>query len=119
MAVRAGQRAFARLLPTALERPSDPSHPEPERLLARVEVVELQRADVAVVATQLAAATGLCHEQRLDLAPSSNHAVTPALLAAVVILRAVPHEVVSRTPDTHARSCGRPSPRGRAAREVF
>jgi hypothetical protein len=89
VAVRAQQHALARLGAAALERTRHPAQPKAKGFGRRIQMVELERADVAVVAAEDAAATGLGDQQRLDLAPARDDALLAALLATVMIQRAV------------------------------
>jgi hypothetical protein len=73
MAVGAQEDALARLGTNGLERPSQSAVSEPEILRRTITVMELQRADVAVLAAQVAAATGIRHKDLLQLPPSSRN----------------------------------------------
>src|SRR3954451_24837766 len=75
MAIRAEQHALAGLLPQDRQRPRHAVVGEAEALLHRIDVVELQRTDVPVVAAHDARTSGLFDQDLLDLpAPAGDRA---------------------------------------------
>ena len=82
MTVGAHEHALRGLGSCVLEGPADPLHRQSERLLRRVEMVELPRAGEAVVAAEDAAAPGLLDQARLTrrrraVTASPRHLLTP------------------------------------------
>src|SRR4051812_39432667 len=82
MAVGAEQAALRRLSPHRGERSRQPSHTELERLLGGIQVVELERAHIAVVAAQRTATTSFLNEYLLDPPPPVRDSVDAAFRAA-------------------------------------
>jgi len=84
VAVRAEQHALAGFGSKTLDRSGTPALREPELLLSRIEVAEVKRAVVAVVAAPRAPTTRLRNELRLLPAPPLRYPLTPAAHGAIV-----------------------------------
>jgi hypothetical protein len=85
VAVRAEQDTLSGLLPRLLDTPGEPLMRERKALPVRVEVMELQGGDAAVVSAHPAAAARLSYKGSLDLPPSLGHTrlgATPAPVSA-------------------------------------
>lgn len=78
MTIRAQKNALLRLGTSAVERTRHPGDAQREPLLARIQVMELQRTYVPVISTNRAAAPGLGHENRFDLPSASRDRLLPA-----------------------------------------
>ncbi len=83
MAVCAEQNALTRLLACSGQRPGDAARTQREALVSSVEVMELQRRDATVIATQHAPAASLRHEDSLDLPPPPRHRLRVASGASI------------------------------------
>src|SRR5439155_24251547 len=90
VAVGTEQHAFAGLGARTLERPTDPLLAEREPLAVGVEMMELKRGRVPVVAAEPAATTRFRDEDRLDLAPPAHNRLGPAAQARVAPARSTP-----------------------------
>ena len=73
MAIRAEEKAFPGFLPKPVDSSREATERKPELLRLGVEVVEMQRAQIFVVSTELTSPTSLCDEDRLRAAAASNH----------------------------------------------
>src|SRR5205814_1696132 len=82
VAVGAEEQAFARLLPHRLECQRNVSDLKP--LLLWVEMMEFQRPEVLLVATEPAPAACIRDQDLLDPTPAAGHAAHTALLASKV-----------------------------------
>src|SRR4051794_16098624 len=92
MTVAAQQHALRGLLARAFERARNAGVREPECLRRGIEVMEVQRPCMPVVATQDAAAAGLGDEDRLDRAAARGDPLLAAALAPVMVVRSVADE---------------------------
>ena len=83
MAVGAEQNAFPSLLARLRETAGGPLSRQRECLPVRIDVMELQGGDTAVVSAHTAATARLGNENPLDLPPALRHALLRTTLAAV------------------------------------
>src|SRR4051794_37642787 len=82
VAVRAEQDALSGFGPEMLDLPCQAAAPQPETLLRRVHVMEVQSRQTPVVAAEPTAPSGLLDEDLLRLAPPSGHSVCGATTAS-------------------------------------
>jgi hypothetical protein len=83
MAVCAQQNAFRGLGPNGLQRSREAAIREAELLVLTVAVVELERADPAVVTADVAAPARFPHQDLLEFSPAPRNGLRPAAKAAV------------------------------------
>src|SRR5262245_37952991 len=106
MTVGAEQDAFGDLLTDVVDRPGDTPLGDPERLLSRVEVVKLKRAEAAVIPAQHTLAPGLLDKDLLDLSPPSGNGLGSALLApwvpSIADQRELGLAMAATVPDDHS-----------------
>jgi hypothetical protein len=77
-------------------------------LAARIEMVEVQRRNTAVVAAQCATSAGLGHQYPLHLAPAATHPLQAATLATVITTTLEPkrRHAMLATPSHNGRLAG-------------
>jgi hypothetical protein len=92
MAIGTQEDALCSLGSHLLDRPREASPRQAEFLLARIDVMEVERSAAAVVSADLAAPAGFSYEQQLRAATPVHHALHAAPLAAVVA-PALQHEL--------------------------
>lgn len=95
MAVCAQQDALPGLGSYSLERSGQSSVGKPKALRFAVDVVELQRTDVAVVPAEAATPAGVGHEDLLQLSPPSRHGFRTTAQASVNASTLQPEEPFS------------------------
>src|SRR5688500_8725532 len=86
MTVRAQQDALRGFIPCSLQRPRDPAIGQREALPRRLEMMELQRPDGAVVTADRAGAARLGDQCPLDGAPPAVDCLHPAETTAKAVL---------------------------------
>ena len=106
MAIRTEQHAFRRFGAHGGHRLGESPHPQRKGLDRWIEVMELERADVAVVSADRAAATGLLDEHPLHTPPAGGDALRSALGATQPVT--VDHEPDTPMPSTDPLTTGDP-----------
>jgi hypothetical protein len=84
VAIRAQQDALADLRTKSVEAPRHPTSRDSELLIARIDVVELERGRRAVVTAQSTRPARLLHKDLLHASATANNCLGPARTAAEV-----------------------------------
>ena len=106
VAVGAKETALRRLGPGGVKGAGEPALSEPECLVARVAVVKVERAGVAIVAAALAVTAGFVDEDLLDAAPATGDRVRTAAKAAVDPTRLQPELCLAMAEAGHPAPVG-------------